>query len=330
MNRIVKKIPYFIFLDSVFLLFLLMFVISSCSSKSVSYINKKQDRGILSISLSKIKKLIANKLDIKYGDIIVIYDLTENLNLNKLAKNNFVALNNKTRSLRNQTLYNKNLGDIINFPPKTQEYTALIINILQENNKKTTIKQLNIYSKRKLLLLKDIISRLDKQYQILDHAQRLSLSSLLIKKKKQDYLSNLHEIDKIVEYIPLMNPIKEAAVTSPYGKRLHPIYKKIILHKGIDLKAPKASPVYASASGKVVIAKRSKTHGNTIVIEHSNNIRTRYSHLLNINVKHGQNLNRGHFIGRQGDTGAATSEHLHFEILVKGVAINPSDFINFN
>lgn len=95
------------------------------------------------------------------------------------------------------------------------------------------------------------------------------------------------------------------------------------LHNAIDMAAPIGTPIYASASGKVIIAKASgwnSGYGNYIVISHPNGTQTLYAHLSRLNVGVGQLVDRGETIGAMGSTGKSTGSHLHFE--VRGAA-NP-------
>lgn len=99
------------------------------------------------------------------------------------------------------------------------------------------------------------------------------------------------------------------------------------LHNGIDLAAPVGTPVFASAAGRVVMAKERVISGNSVVIEHLPGVFSLYFHLDEIAVQQGQRLHQGQRIGTVGMTGLATGPHLHWELRVCGVAVDPDIFV---
>jgi len=109
-----------------------------------------------------------------------------------------------------------------------------------------------------------------------------------------------------------------ASVSSQFGTRRSGTW-----HQGIDLSAPKGSPVRATAAGKVVVAERSGAYGRTVVIDHGNGIRTRYAHLKSIAVDRGERVKAGEVIGKVGKSGNASGYHLHYEIVVDGTPVDP-------
>lgn len=99
------------------------------------------------------------------------------------------------------------------------------------------------------------------------------------------------------------------------------------VHLGVDIMRPTGTAVYASAAGTVTEAGYNSSSGNYIVIKHSGGYQTRYAHLSSINVKKGQYVAQGAFIGRVGMTGNATGPHLHFSIILNGKYVNPEKYI---
>ncbi len=116
-------------------------------------------------------------------------------------------------------------------------------------------------------------------------------------------------------------------VTSHFGMRFHPILKKKIKHKGIDLKGIIGDPVYAPADGIVSEVGYHQKKGNFIEINHADGITSRYFHLSKITVKKDASIEKGIQIGEVGVSGAALAPHLHFEILKKETQLNPVDFL---
>ena len=126
-------------------------------------------------------------------------------------------------------------------------------------------------------------------------------------------------------------PVKSTRRTSFYGDRRVYAYSngksETSVHYGIDFGVPKGTPVCACATGKVVMAEERITTGWTVVIEHMPGLYSLYYHLDSYSVKTGDMVKKGEQIGLSGATGLATGPHLHWEIRLLGVAINPDYFI---
>lgn len=86
-------------------------------------------------------------------------------------------------------------------------------------------------------------------------------------------------------------------------------------------------PIYATGAGVVSIAGWVRGYGNLVEIEHAGGVRTRYGHLSSISVGRGAAVGQGEPIGRMGSTGRSTGTHLHYEVRVQGVPVNPLDYI---
>ncbi|MDR1759779.1 MAG: peptidoglycan DD-metalloendopeptidase family protein [Fibrobacter sp.] len=99
-------------------------------------------------------------------------------------------------------------------------------------------------------------------------------------------------------------------------------------HKGIDFAAPSGTPVFAAASGKVVLADKKDELGLTVVIDHEDGYETRYSHLKTISAKKGRQIKKGEILGFVGSTGKSSGPHLHYEVLFNGKSINPETLFN--
>ena len=125
------------------------------------------------------------------------------------------------------------------------------------------------------------------------------------------------------EYTPTGWPLDGGVITSRYGGRRDPIYGGRDNHPGIDIGADHGTPVYASAAGVVEQAEWYYGYGNFVRISHDYGYETAYGHLSSFNVKAGQVVEKGQFIGRVGSTGYSTGPHLHFEVRLDGKQINP-------
>ena len=127
--------------------------------------------------------------------------------------------------------------------------------------------------------------------------------------------------------VPSRNPLDSGRLTSSYGMRVHPVLGRRKRHKGIDLAAPTGTPVYATADGAITRADRSRTYGLVIYIDHGAELETRYAHLSKLLVADGQDVRKGDLIGYVGSTGRSTGPHLHYEVRVDGVAVNPIPYM---
>lgn len=120
-------------------------------------------------------------------------------------------------------------------------------------------------------------------------------------------------------------PVEWKGVTSPYGRRLHPILKKYLGHGAVDLRANYV-PVRAAANGVVTYAGWMKGYGNLVIIKHPNGYETRYAHLNKVEVKNKQKVKAEQLIAESGETGNVTGPHLHFEIRKNGMPKNPMNY----
>jgi len=117
-------------------------------------------------------------------------------------------------------------------------------------------------------------------------------------------------------------------LSSPFGFRTHPVTGETEkMHLGIDLSAPRWTVIRATANGRVERVSDSETMGRYVSIDHGNGIITRYGHMEKPFVKEGQMISRFDVIGYMGSTGRTTGNHLHYEVWVNGVAVNPIYYI---
>lgn len=124
----------------------------------------------------------------------------------------------------------------------------------------------------------------------------------------------------------LRDPVHFSHVSSSFNlKRLHPIHKRVMPHRGIDYAAKSGTPVVAAGDGKVTIRRQNDASGRYIVIQHGQEYTTKYLHLSAFarGIKPGASVKQGQTIGYVGASGWATAAHLHYEFLVSGVHRNP-------
>ncbi|MEM6538927.1 MAG: M23 family metallopeptidase [Pseudomonadota bacterium] len=123
----------------------------------------------------------------------------------------------------------------------------------------------------------------------------------------------------------MKTPIDGARLSSGFGTRRHPVLGYRKKHKGVDFAAPRGTPIYAAGDGVVERANRYGSYGNYIRIRHSQGYKTAYAHLKGFKrgIRQGRRVEQGDVIGYVGTTGRSTGPHLHYEVLKKGVHVNP-------
>lgn len=127
--------------------------------------------------------------------------------------------------------------------------------------------------------------------------------------------------------VPSRMPLEGATLTSGFGMRTHPVLGGRRQHQGIDLAAPSGTPVYATADGVISRADWFSSYGLFISVEHGASMQTRYGHLSRLAVAAGDNVKKGDLIGYVGSTGRSTGPHLHYEVRVEGLAVNPIPYM---
>ncbi len=121
-----------------------------------------------------------------------------------------------------------------------------------------------------------------------------------------------------VRYIPAIQPVVNpdlTLLTASFGLRIHPFFKNLAPHNGVDYTVPEGSRVFATADGRVRdILRSNSSSGLSIIIEHGGDYTTQYSHLSQVNVARGESVRRGDIIGLTGNTGLSLAPHLHYEV----------------
>lgn len=145
-----------------------------------------------------------------------------------------------------------------------------------------------------------------------------------IKKKEQELASQIKNVPSESGFLwPLTN---YNTLSSLFGNRIHPITGKPNNHTGIDIPAPKGTPILAAKSGVVSISTKNRSYGNYVVVSHSDGTSTLYAHMSARSVSEGQTVKQGQKLGAVGTTGSSTGNHLHFEIRVNGSRVDPVSY----
>ena len=124
-----------------------------------------------------------------------------------------------------------------------------------------------------------------------------------------------------------MVPCSYRQFSSPFGERESPTAGASSNHQGVDLAGAEGTPIYASKSGTVTVAKSSRSAGNYVTINHGGGYSSIYMHLQYYTVSKGQSVKQGQVIGYMGSTGIVTGTHLHFGIIKDGGYVNPANYM---
>ncbi|WP_424931464.1 DUF5930 domain-containing protein [Amaricoccus macauensis] len=141
-------------------------------------------------------------------------------------------------------------------------------------------------------------------------------------------LGKLNMMRIAADKVPFSMPVLDSyRFTSGYGYRRDPKGRGRRMHAGIDLAAPKGTPIYATADGVVVSAGYEGGYGKVVRIRHEMGYETVYAHQTKLLVEKGQKVSRGDVIGAMGSTGRSTGVHLHYEVRLNGNAVNPMTYL---
>jgi hypothetical protein len=157
------------------------------------------------------------------------------------------------------------------------------------------------------------------------------LKRVYIQSKSFDELISLAmKKEEMLKSIPAIMPISNKDLirtASGFGLRVHPIYKIIKFHNGMDFTAPAGTDVYATGNGIVKTVQSSQRGlGKHIIIDHGFGLKSVYAHLQDFNVRVGQEVERGDVIGFVGSTGTSVANHLHYEIMLNNRYVDPVNY----
>ncbi len=143
-------------------------------------------------------------------------------------------------------------------------------------------------------------------------------------------LSNNSNLENIPSIVPLHN-LRSNQIGAGVGSKIHPFYKTMYDHTGVDILAGLGMDVMVTANGVVSEVIRSdRGRGNQIFVDHGNGYITVYAHLGDILVRRGERVKRGAVIGRVGNSGLSFAPHLHYEVLYNGKVMDPINYFFVN
>jgi murein DD-endopeptidase MepM/ murein hydrolase activator NlpD len=161
----------------------------------------------------------------------------------------------------------------------------------------------------------------------------LSASVNLLRSHAEDLGNRMNNLLPIINQRVGMDAITPniwpllGTIGSQFGSRPDPFESGSEMHRGLDIVAKKGTPVHAPAAGIVRFARRDADYGNLIVIDHGNGLTTRYAHLNNFAVREGQAVTKRQLIGYVGMTGRTTGPHLHYEVRLNEMPMNPRSYL---
>ena len=179
------------------------------------------------------------------------------------------------------------------------------------------------YKKYENMEYGDLVIEISKKIELIE-------KKLASQSKSFDQVFDLtKEKQKMIKSIPSIQPVSNRDLTriaSGFGLRMHPIYKILKMHKGMDFTAPIGTEIYATGDGIVERVGWVGGYGKTIMINHGFGYKTRYAHCSKYKCRKGQKVKRGDLIGFVGNTGQSTGPHLHYEVFKNKKQINPVNF----
>jgi murein DD-endopeptidase MepM/ murein hydrolase activator NlpD len=161
-------------------------------------------------------------------------------------------------------------------------------------------------------------------------ATQLNKLSLRVAYQEKSYVEINNMVknkEKLLKAIPAIQPVSNKnlnRIGGSFGYRVDPVYKDFRFHQGLDFTAPAGTPIYATADGVIEVAGFSPDgYGNKVVINHGFGYQTLYGHMVRVNTNVGQRVTRGQVIGYIGSTGKSTGPHCHYEVIKRGVKVDP-------
>lgn len=159
-----------------------------------------------------------------------------------------------------------------------------------------------------------------------EQADQLEVASFKQESGFSSLLQHLEDQRNLLACTPAIRPTN-GWVTSRFGYRESPFTGMREFHKGLDIANRHGSPIRAPADGVVAYSARKGLLGNVIVIDHGHGFVTRYGHIQKALKKRGDAVKRGEIIAEMGNTGRSTGPHVHYEVMLNGVPVNPEKYI---
>ena len=161
------------------------------------------------------------------------------------------------------------------------------------------------------------------------HAQLSQIDNIAETQKNnfETLVKKLKIQQNLLASTPTIRPITKGWISSGFGYRRSPFTGRKEFHKGIDFATRQGNPIFATADGVIIYAKPKGLLGKTVIINHGHGLKTRYGHTSKILKKKGAKVKRGDIIALVGNTGRSTGPHVHYEVQLNGIQVNPGKYI---
>ena len=171
----------------------------------------------------------------------------------------------------------------------------------------------------------NVILRSD-YWELEDRFTHVNASSLTVEENLQDLYELLVDQKSFLAALPTRQP-SFGYFTSGFGVRKSPYGGREKMHEGLDIANHSGTPILAPANGLVVFAGQKPGYGRTVILDHGYGLETWYGHTSKIIVKTNQKIRRGELIALIGSTGRSTGSHVHYEVRVNGIPVDPLSYI---
>ena len=163
-----------------------------------------------------------------------------------------------------------------------------------------------------------------------EQIEELNNASLNQEEEFESLLKSLEDQQNLLASTPAIQPIPRSVkswVTSRFGYRISPFTERREFHKGFDISSRRGTTILATADGVVTFVGKKGLLGNTVVIDHGHGMVTRYGHCEKFLKKRGDKVKRWEPIALMGNTGRSTGPHVHYEVHLNGLPVNPEKYI---
>lgn len=266
--------------------------------------------------------------------IITISDVkgTKSYNIHQLfRKFFFIILTSTFILLAGSFLFINYLTSEVEQVKQSKKNQETQLNILKEKEDKL-VSQNKLYSmqiKSKVQDIEELSSKLDEIHTIIgieddDTKEEITKKTLdTINENKKKYALNL---------IPNGKPLEKFRYSSNFGYRINPVTKKRQFHRGLDMAAPRKTPIRATADGIIeyVQSRNIGDYGRVVKVQHNYGFKTVYAHMEKTFVNVGDIIKKGQILGLVGNSGRSTAPHLHYEVRYANMVLNPRRFVDWN
>ncbi len=264
---------------------------------------------------------------------IVIYDYVRLKNISSATGDSFTTISGQQYEIKNQRRQIQQFAE---------EITALKQKLVDLNNFENKIRIIaNIEKKNENdglfgiggSIPEDIVAQipLSKKHNSLmremhEQINQLDLATAHQNSGFESLFKYIKEQQNILASTPAIRPAT-GWTTSRFGYRISPFTGRREFHKGFDIANRKGTPIIATANGTVTFTGKKGSYGNIVVIDHGHGMVTRYGHNDKILVKRNDKVKRGDTIALVGNTGRSTGPHVHYEVHLNGIPVNPEKYI---